>query len=97
MQYIQFSEWQNELLEDEEAAEGKEYWTGHNFSALASLRLPFENRLINAPAQFTPQAFEVKLELALLVQVEAIARQYNTSLSTFLLACWKILLWRLIG
>ncbi len=96
VQYIQFSEWQNELLEDEEAAEGKEYWTGHN-SALASLRLPFENRLINALAQFTPQAFEVKLELALLVQVEAIARQYNTSLSTFLLACWKILLWRLIG
>lgn len=97
VQYIQFSEWQNELLEDEEAAEGKEYWTGHNFSALASLRLPFENRLINAPAQFTPQAFEVKLELALLGKVEAIARQYNTSLSTFLLACWKILLWRLIG
>ncbi|MEG4144508.1 amino acid adenylation domain-containing protein [Microcoleus sp. Pol12B5] len=97
VQYIQFSEWQNELLEDEEAAEGKEYWTGHNYSALASLRLPFENRLINAPAQFTPQAFDVKLELALLVQVEAIARQYNTSLSTFLLACWKILLWRLIG
>ncbi|MEG4028408.1 MULTISPECIES: amino acid adenylation domain-containing protein [unclassified Microcoleus] len=97
VQYIQFSEWQNELLEDEEAAEGKEYWTGHNFSAIASLRLPFENRLINAPAQFSPQALEVKLELALLVQVEAIARQYNTSLSTFLLACWKILLWRLIG
>ncbi|MEG4822414.1 amino acid adenylation domain-containing protein, partial [Microcoleus sp. M2-A5] len=91
------SEWQNELLEDEEAAEGQEYWTGHNYSALASLRLPFENRLINAPAQFTPQAFEVKLELALLEKVEAIARQYNTSLSTFLLACWKILLWRLIG
>ncbi|MEG4011368.1 MULTISPECIES: non-ribosomal peptide synthetase family protein [unclassified Microcoleus] len=97
VQYIQFSEWQNELLEDEEAAEGKEYWTGHNYSALASLRLPFENRLINAPAQFTPQSFEVKLELALLVQVEYLARQYNTSLSTFLLACWKILLWRLIG
>ena len=97
VQYIQFSEWQNELLEDEEAAEGKEYWTGHNYSALASLRLPFENRLINAPAQFTPQCFEVKLELALLGKVEAIARQYNTSLSTFLLACWKILLWRLIS
>ncbi|MBD1812958.1 amino acid adenylation domain-containing protein, partial [Microcoleus sp. FACHB-DQ6] len=97
VQYIQFSEWQNELLEDEEAVEGKEYWTGHNFSALASLRLPFENRLINAPAQFSPQSFEVKLELALLGKVEAIASQYNTSLSTFLLACWKILLWRLIG
>ena len=97
VQYIQFSEWQNELLEDEEAAEGKEYWTGHNVSALASLRLPFENRLINAPAQFTPQSFSVKLELALLGKVEALARQYNTSLSTFLFACWKILLWRLIG
>ncbi|MEG5038373.1 MULTISPECIES: amino acid adenylation domain-containing protein [unclassified Microcoleus] len=97
VQYIQFSEWQNELLEDEEAAEGKEYWTGHNFSALASLTLPFEKRFIKAPAQFTPQTFEVKLELALLEKVEAIARQYNTSLSTFLLACWKILLWRLIG
>jgi len=39
----------------------------------------------------------MKLVLALLGKVEAIASQYNTSLSTFLLACWKILLWRLIG
>ncbi|MEG5139394.1 MULTISPECIES: non-ribosomal peptide synthetase family protein [unclassified Microcoleus] len=97
VQYVQFSEWQNELLEDEEAADGKEYWTGQDFSALASLRLPFETRLINAPAQLTPQAFEVRLELALLDKLEAIALQYNTSLSAFLLACWKILLWRLTG
>ncbi len=97
VQYVQFSEWQNELLEDEEAADGKEYWTGQDFSALASLRLPFEKKTSGVPAQFYPQSFEVKLELALLDKLEAIALQYNTSLSAFLLACWKILLWRLTG
>ncbi len=97
VQYVQFSEWQNELLEDEEAAEGKAYWNGQDFSALANLRLPFEKKPSGLSAQFEPQSFKVKLELALVEKLEAIARQYNTSLSAFLLACWKILLWRLTG
>ncbi|MCT7952164.1 amino acid adenylation domain-containing protein [Ancylothrix sp. C2] len=97
VQYIQFSEWQNELLEDEEAAEGKEYWNQQKLAPQASLNLPFENKLIDTQSQFSPQAFEVKLDLALLEKVEVIARQYNISVSTFLLTCWKILLWRLTG
>ncbi|HEY9810873.1 MAG TPA: amino acid adenylation domain-containing protein [Halomicronema sp.] len=95
VQYIQFSEWQNELLEDEEAAEGKEYWNQQNLAAKASLKLPFENKLIEEKSQFCPQVFEVKLGLTLLEKIELIASQNNTSLSTFLLTCWKILLWRL--
>ena len=95
VQYIQFSEWQNELLEDEEAAEGKEYWNQQNLAAQASLKLPFETKLIDEPFQFLPQVFEVKLGLTLLEKIELITRQNNTSLSAFLLTCWKILLWRL--
>src|SRR5262249_45595486 len=31
-QYLQFSEWQNSLSEDEEAAKGKEYWAKEDLS-----------------------------------------------------------------
>ena len=97
VQYVQYSEWQNELIEDEEAAEGKKYWTDRDYSALASLKLPFENKNSRASDRFEPNFFEVKIELSLLEEIEAIARRYKTSISAFFLACWKTLLWRRLG
>ncbi|MEG4112410.1 MULTISPECIES: amino acid adenylation domain-containing protein [unclassified Microcoleus] len=97
VQYVQYSEWQNELIEDEEAAEGKKYWTERDYSALASLKLPFENKNSSPSDRFEPNFFEVKIELSLLEEIEAIARRYDTSISAFFLACWKTLLWRRLG
>ncbi|MEP6515218.1 non-ribosomal peptide synthetase family protein [Microcoleus vaginatus] len=97
VQYVQYSEWQNELIEDEEAAEGKKYWTERDYSALASLKLPFENKKVSASNPFEPNFCEVKIELSLLEEIEAIARRYDTSISAFFLACWKTLLWRRLG
>ncbi|MDB9510444.1 amino acid adenylation domain-containing protein [Kamptonema animale CS-326] len=97
VQYVQYSEWQNELIEDEEAAEGKKYWNDQYNSELVNLKLPFENKLIDLQDKFEPNCFEVKIELDLLAKIDQISRRENTSFSTFLLACWKTLLWRLVG
>ena len=77
VQYIQFSEWQNELLEDEDAETGKAYWRNQTFPSLA---LPFEaqNRI---SARFEPEVYTVKIHPDLAVKLDAIATLYNASLS----------------
>ncbi|MBW4649606.1 MAG: AMP-binding protein [Kastovskya adunca ATA6-11-RM4] len=97
VQYVQFSEWQNQLLEDEDGLAGKEYWSKQDFSALATLALPFENKLSNVPAQFEFNSLECKVEPDVVAKIEAIAQKCETSVSTVLLTCWQVLLWRLTG
>jgi amino acid adenylation domain-containing protein/thioester reductase-like protein len=94
VQYVQFSEWQNQLLEDEEDLAGKEYWK-QQFSNLANLKLPLEKKLPTLPANFELQSIECQIEPDLVAKITAIAQKYNTSISAVLLACWKTLLWRL--
>ena len=96
VQYPDYSEWGNELLEDEEAAPARERWPEDEFSKFASLALPFEI----SPAQksrFEPAHLELKLERGLEVKIKAQAQKYETSARVFLLACWQTLLWRLTG
>ncbi|MEW5861364.1 MAG: condensation domain-containing protein, partial [Cyanobacteriota bacterium] len=95
VQYVQFSEWQNQLLEDEEDLTGKEYWKQQDFSKLANLKLPLEKKLPNLPANFELQSIECQIEAELVAKITAIAQKYNVSISAVLLACWKTLLWRL--
>ncbi|MBD2083576.1 non-ribosomal peptide synthetase [Coleofasciculus sp. FACHB-542] len=95
VQYVQFSEWQNQLLEDEEDLTGKEYWKQQDFSKLANLKLPLENKLLTLPANFDLNSIECQIEPDLVAKITAIAQKYNTSISAVLLACWKTLLWRL--
>jgi amino acid adenylation domain-containing protein/FkbM family methyltransferase len=42
VQYVQFSEWQHELLEGDEAAEGKEFWHKYHAVRREPLQLPHE-------------------------------------------------------
>ena len=43
-QYVQFSEWLNELLLEETAAEGENFWDEQEIFASSSLTLPFEEK-----------------------------------------------------
>jgi amino acid adenylation domain-containing protein len=81
VQYIQFAEWQNQLLESEEEVEaGRNYWLSQDFSSLNTLHLPFESK--SDDSTFSPTSF--KLALA-----------PDIANNVFLLACWQILLWHL--
>jgi amino acid adenylation domain-containing protein/FkbM family methyltransferase len=94
-QYLQFSEWQNTLLEDEGAKSGRAYWHDQDLSASNSLRLPWEEDAPAVETLFPPATLFVDIDAAVLAKLEADAANEQVSLSTYLLACWQTLLWRL--
>ncbi|HEY0081515.1 MAG TPA: condensation domain-containing protein, partial [Pyrinomonadaceae bacterium] len=97
-QYVQFSEWQNELREAEETAEERNYWSGQEWAECARLRLPFESvgREVSG-ASFQVARLELELGEGELKELEATARKHGASAAAWLQACWQVLLWRLTG
>jgi amino acid adenylation domain-containing protein len=93
MTYAQFSDWQNELLEDEEAAAGLDYWRRQSLAEVATVTLPFANRIERA-ARFKPQSLTMEIEPQVAAQLAAVAASYQTTPDRLLLACWQTLLWR---
>lgn len=94
LQYITFSEWQNELIEDEESGGGKQYWRKQDFSGLLSLTLPYERR--QQPMEgFKCAVVQLPPDPDLAAAVEATAGQHNAALPALLLSCWQTLISRL--
>ncbi|WP_017328296.1 non-ribosomal peptide synthetase [Synechococcus sp. PCC 7336] len=93
-QYIDFSEWQHELFDSDEAAIGRRFWQQQDRSALAVcpplLRLP-------QGQPFQPRAIPLDLEPADVAALEAIAQAEEATVSDVLLAIWRILFWRTTG
>ncbi|MCA1635265.1 MAG: amino acid adenylation domain-containing protein [Acidobacteria bacterium] len=94
--YVQFSEWQNELLEGEEGEDGREHWRRHALGGLDAPSLPLEGE---APDE---SAFEVArharpIDAPLASGLERAAAAEGVAVSDWLLACWQTLLWRLTG
>lgn len=96
LQYADFSEWQNQILEAEETALGRNYWRKQDFSAIEYLQLPDEISL-SEKQKFEPKLLSSIIAPELIVKIEVLAQKYNISASIFYLTCWLILLWRLIG
>ncbi|HEX8150236.1 MAG TPA: amino acid adenylation domain-containing protein [Pyrinomonadaceae bacterium] len=96
LQYVHYSEWQNKLIEDEDEAEGREYWRARDASGLTPAALA-GRPAADAPAGFEPEFFESALPAETAAQVAEAARASATTIETYLLACWQTLLWRLAG
>lgn len=96
VQYIQFSEWQNSLLEEEVGKRGRELWRKKDLVTLATSSLPGE-RKVSETVSFSPAMVILPLEHALQEKLYELVEQHQTSTDLFLLACWNILLWRLTG
>ncbi|PMB23519.1 non-ribosomal peptide synthetase [Fischerella thermalis] len=94
VQYIVFSDWQNELLESEAAEIGREYWRQKDIAHIFDLKLPNE-KILSGQIRFEPQIFTHIIPNNLTTKITTIAEKFNTNESTFLLTCWQILLWRL--
>ena len=90
VQYLQFSEWQNELLEEEEAETEIAYWQNQQFQ---SVNLPFEKSHFEKE-KFTPEEYSLNLDSNVLAKLEANILP-NITIDNFLLGCWQILLWQL--
>src|SRR6185295_11603318 len=95
MQYLVFAEWQNELLASEEAEVGKEFWRSQEVPAPNAARLPFE-RVAGGPQEFTPHSLRAVVPSQLFDRIQTLAESYGTKAEVFLLACWRVLLARLL-
>ncbi|HEY0601735.1 MAG TPA: condensation domain-containing protein, partial [Herpetosiphonaceae bacterium] len=96
LQYVVVSDWLNELLESEDAEPGKRYWRQQANLSAPIAKLPFERadgRTESAP--YTP--IRVTMDHEQLRAIEAAAQAHNTSVDAFLLTCWQVLLWRMLG
>jgi amino acid adenylation domain-containing protein len=96
LQYADLAEWANDLLESEEAQEGKKYWREMEASAYGPPKLPFEKRPF-ARTAFEPRLVASLVNPELITEMGKLVARYDTSASALLLTCWQILLWRLTG
>ncbi|MBW4647068.1 MAG: amino acid adenylation domain-containing protein [Goleter apudmare HA4340-LM2] len=96
IQYIQFSELQNELVESADAQKEIKVWRSKDISSLLNFKLVIENQFLEKK-EFTPKVLSCAVNYDLKTKIKAILREHNTSASVFFLACWQVLLWRLTG
>ncbi|RUR75333.1 non-ribosomal peptide synthetase [Chlorogloeopsis fritschii PCC 9212] len=94
LQYADIAAWLNELLEAEETDAGKRYWQQIDISKCGTYKLINENTHAQLD-KFQPQVFTTSINRQLVHQINELAQNYQTSISTFILTCWLILLWRL--
>jgi amino acid adenylation domain-containing protein len=94
--YVQFCEWQNQLLEGEEAEAGRDYWRSRDFSASPPIALPFGGATSDQQA-FDPVALALRIAADDRVKIGEAAERCGVSVDNFLLAGWQVLFWRLTG
>src|SRR5579859_1257190 len=96
IQYGDFSEWQGRLLESEIAQKQLLYWKDALAGAPAVLELPQDNpRPAEQTLQGASQTYGVPSEV--MAEVLSLARQYKVTPFMFLLAAFKVLLYRYSG
>jgi len=95
-QYVDVSEWQNELLESDEGRAGAEFWSERVVPGFLSARPPLTKGGEGAGA-FRPVSIESRLPDRLARRLEVGARELGSAPSTLLLGTWQLLLRRLTG
>lgn len=91
VQYVQFAEWQNELLEADEAQVGLEFWRKRSLNGSAALTLPLENKVADS-SEFTPAFWNETIDRETII---AVANRHGVSAERFLFACWQTFISRL--
>jgi hypothetical protein len=94
LRYVQFSQWQSELLEadDKAARDGKAFWTERNGRSAELLVLPFEHK---SEVKTSMQSLNHVLEASTLSKLEKTAAASSTSVGVVVLVAWQSLLSRL--
>jgi amino acid adenylation domain-containing protein len=97
LRYVQFAQWQNDLLVSKEdaAPEGRAFWQPGNPGDVPEPPLPFESKT-DAP-EFQPGGICFPITPSLGNALSAMAAKYKASGSDVLLAAWQCVLSRLSG
>ena len=98
LRYVQFAQWQNELLEDDDDADcaaGREYWR-RQCQSVPLVQLPLERR---APEEerFSPAILVKRLPSQIVAGLEMLVRAREVKREDVLLASWATLLHKLTG
>jgi hypothetical protein len=95
MQYVDFTTWQHELLESEEAEEAAAFWR----QVQSSLPLPIQKLPLRLQAETVLGRADAgpTFYIGEVARIEAVASTYEVSASDWLYACWQVLMWRLTG
>ncbi|HVR95494.1 MAG TPA: condensation domain-containing protein, partial [Thermoanaerobaculia bacterium] len=100
LQYVDVAEWQNNLLEGEDAAEGievwREHWRGHDIDTRISLPLPLQESE-TAPGPFAPRETAVPLTRETAKALARLAGDWGCSTQVLILAAWKAVIQRGTG
>ncbi len=96
LQYADLSQWQLEIQESPEAETGKRFWQNLCYPSFTRLTLPFESSTAPSP-NFSPTCYPIPVEEETIKDIERLGTAHKISPSTFLLACWFILLCRITG
>ncbi|GJL56924.1 MAG: hypothetical protein NPIRA02_40560 [Nitrospirales bacterium] len=98
LQYADFVEWQQVLLEDEEGEIGRTYWKRQNQNITLALQhtLPFE-RVVKERSYHAYKSISVPISQGIVHHLDAVSTQYGLASSTVLLGCWCIVLQRFTG
>ena len=89
MQYADFAEWQNELLESEAGSAARRFWKNQDLSDVESVKFSFEKQT----GVFHPGSLQLEISASTTERIKAVANRP----SSFLLACWQILIARHTG
>lgn len=92
IQYVDFSEWQNSLFEDEEAARYENYWK-EKIAALPNNSLPeFGSGNKDFPNETKPEIFSRRLAHETVSNVDKLIEKTESSKPVVYLTIWQILL-----
>ncbi|MBS0151277.1 MAG: amino acid adenylation domain-containing protein [Nitrospira sp.] len=94
VQYAQFAEWQNELLEDEDAAKGRQFW--RDMLAVAPITLPFE-QTEEVIAGWRNESLVWELDQDIVSSLLVLSEQRETPVDALILAAWQTVLSRVGG
>ena len=88
MQYADFAEWQNEMLESAEGAAGRRHWQRLDLRTALTRRMAFERPAPAAAFQQQWTTLEIAAEVA--TAAEQLAQRLSVCCSTIFLACWQL-------
>jgi amino acid adenylation domain-containing protein len=94
IQYVQFAEWQRELLASPQAAVGRAFWRDQPAAGPAAVRLACEGRGTNGTT-FAPRWLQAELDADTIVQADTLAQRGGATRAAVFFSAWQTLLWRL--
>ncbi|MEM9004408.1 MAG: amino acid adenylation domain-containing protein [Cyanobacteria bacterium P01_F01_bin.86] len=96
LQYADISEWQNQLLRDneEDLIFSKAYWREQKIADGLNLKLPLEKQS-GVRTDFNPRHLDLSFTEDQVERISAFIQQESISPTLFFLTCWQIFLWRI--